>query len=152
MGQAMSTATRLWTLTTALNNARFSFFPSFIIYCVPVCLRRMGQAMSTATRPWTLTTALNNARFCTAFAASITFQDHPLLRCSQQMLSNSEVDTTPLVAACCAGPIFCHFFSIAQFTIKTIPVSCSRTSAARWIVDKNSTIIYRDKHAGIAVV
>ena len=89
---------------------------------------------------------LNSTPSACAAAASKCSQDHPLLRHSQQMLSNPEVDTTPPVAHC-AGPINCCFYCIARFTIKTIPESCSRTSTTCWIADKNHTIRFRDKHA-----
>jgi hypothetical protein len=143
----MSIATCLWKFVAALNSTPISS----IGICVLLLLRRMGQAMSIATCLWKLITALNSTPRVYAAAASITFQDHPLLRRSQQMLSNSEVDTTPLVAHC-VGPIFCHFFSMERFTIKTIPVSCSRTSTTHWVVDKNHTIRFRDKHACVAIV
>ena len=155
MGQAMSTATRPWKLIAPLNSTLLCLFLSSIVKCVLLLLRRMGQAMSIETCPWKLIAPLNSTplfftRFCFAFVASKFVQNHPLLRCSQQMLSNSEVDTTPLVAHC-AGPIFCPFFSIARFTIKTTTVSCSRTSATRRIVDKKFTIHFCDKHAGVAI-
>jgi hypothetical protein len=127
----------LWKFVAALNSTPLSCFPFFFVFFVLLLLRRMAQAMSIATCLWKFVAALNSTPLsCFAFAASITFQDHPLLRCSQQMLSNTKVDTTPLVAHI-AGPINCHFFSMARFTIKIIPESYSRTSATRWIVDKN---------------
>ena len=119
MAQAMFIATCLWKLIIALIST-----PSD---CVLLLLCRMAQAMSIATCLWKLITTLNSTPSACAAAASKCSQDHPLLRRSQQMLSNPDVDTTPPVAHC-AGPINCCFYCIARFTIKTIPESCSRTS------------------------
>jgi hypothetical protein len=86
----------------------FPFFLLSSFFCVQLLLFRMGRTISIATRLWKFVAALNSTPlFCiySAFAARNFAQDHPLLRRSQQMPSNPEVDTTPLVAHC-AGPIF----------------------------------------------
>ncbi len=105
----------------------------------------MGQAMSTATRLWIFIAALNSTQFLCAYVASITAQDHPLLYRSQQLWTDSKVDTT-LVAYCiCSFSYPC--FSTAQYTVKLIPISYSRTSSTCRIVNNFLTFRFRDNHA-----
>jgi len=127
--------------------------PHFPVLFVSLLLRRMFPTMSTTTTQWIFVASLNGtllSLLCYALVASKNMHNHVLLRRSQQMQSNSNIDTTPHVVHC-PGPIFCPF-CLAQFTVKRSRTSYSRTSATCRIVDKNLTFRFYDKHAGVAEV
>ena len=128
--------------------------PPFPVLFVSLLLRHMFPTMSTATTQWIFVASLNStplSLLCDAFVASKNMQDHVLLCRSQQVRSNSKIDTTPLDAHC-PGLILCPFFTLAQFTVKRSRTSYSRTSTTCRIFDKNLTFCFYDKHAGVAEV